>query len=111
MNRDEALKFYTERKTAYRLMFARGPGDPETVALADLRQFCFADGSTIIAPSGGAVDIERTMAAQGRREVWLRIQDYLTLTPEQLVALYTKPLKTGDTAYGGRPEPQSEPES
>lgn len=35
------------------------------------------------------MDVHRTMILEGRREVWLRIQKYLNLTPEHIFLLAT----------------------
>ena len=63
--------------------------NPELVAnrvvLADLAKFCRADRSTFHA------DPRVHAALEGRREVWLRIQEHLNLTPEQLAQLYGGP--------------------
>lgn len=55
----------------------RAAGD----VLAHLRNFCYADATTVKAdPIASAV-------AQGRREVWLEIQYYLNLTDADLTEL------------------------
>lgn len=85
MTPEEALAHFTEKKAAYQLAFGSPPGK---AVLADLSPFCRAR-ETCIVPG----DHDRTYVLEGRREVWLRIQQYLDLTPEQLVALNTKPAK------------------
>lgn len=90
MSPEQALAYFTELQTGYRLLFnaptARG-------VVADLMRFCRAR-ETCVVPG----DRDRTYVLEGRREVFLRIQEFLERTPEELVALYTKPLggKTGD---------------
>jgi len=44
-------------------------------------------------------DRDKTYVLEGRREVWLRIQDFRERTPEELVQMFTKPLE-GDKANG-----------
>lgn len=67
------------RREAYRQVF-RGPL-ADTV-LRDLAHFCRANESTFH-------DNERVQSKlDGRREVWLRIQDHLKLSPDQLWAIY-----------------------
>lgn len=51
--------------------------------LADLAKFCRAADSTY------HTDNTVTYMLQGRREVWLRIQDHLNLSPEVLYQLQT----------------------
>jgi len=76
------LLAFTDVKRAYQLAFGAGPGE---AVLIDLAPFCRANETCVV--SG---DRDRTYVAEGRREVWLRIQDYLKLTPEELVRKYTK---------------------
>lgn len=67
------------RQHAYRTTF-RGPV-AETV-LIDLARFCRASESTHAADSRDAARLD------GRREVWLRIQHHMNLSPEDLWRLY-----------------------
>jgi len=83
-----AREFIHERKTAYQLTFnINQPSDVDV--LIDLARFCRANESTLATSKDGRVDTERMLVLNGRREVWLRIQQHLGLTPEQLLALYT----------------------
>jgi len=69
-----------DRRHAYRQTFK---GLYAEVVLKDLARFCRANESTFHAdPRAHAV-------AEGRREVWLRLQHHLKLTPEQLWQLYS----------------------
>lgn len=76
------LAFMLERKRAYQQACGS-----ETTALmmADLARFCRAD-RTCFRP-----DPQFSALLEGRREVWLRIQQHLTLTPDQLLFLYDGP--------------------
>ena len=60
--------------------------------LADLAKFCRATQTCIVTPGGGDVripiDKDRTLVLEGRREVWLHIQQYLNLTSEELHHIY-----------------------
>ncbi len=85
MTPDEAEKFFGERKVAYVRAFSEGHG---SAVLADLATFCRAD-ETCVVPG----DRDRTYILEGRREVWLRIQDHLRRTPAELASLYTRPAK------------------
>jgi hypothetical protein len=72
--------FISTRRTNYIKTFLNPPGEE---VLKDLARFCKANESCFQAdPRAHAV-------AEGRREVWLRIQKNLQLTDEQLWALYT----------------------
>ena len=82
MTRDEALVIFTDCKRAYQLVFNTPAG---AAVLADLAPFCRAR-ETCVVPG----DRDRTWVLEGRRETYLRIRDYLDLTPEQLVDRFTK---------------------
>jgi hypothetical protein len=79
---DEALQVFTDTKRAYQLAFRAVGGES---VLVDLAPFCRANETCVVLG-----DRDRTYVLEGRREVWLRIQDYLKLTPEELVNKYTK---------------------
>lgn len=83
MTHDEALKYWAEMKTAYQLAFGSPAG---RTVLQDLKPFCRAR-ETCVVPG----DRDKTLVLEGRREVYLRVQDILDLTPEQLVELFTRP--------------------
>ncbi len=83
MTPEQALEIFTDCKRAYQLAFNTPGGE---AVLADLTPFCRAK-ETCVVPG----DRDRTYVLEGRREVFLRIRDYLDLTPEQLVERYTKP--------------------
>ena len=67
------------KQHAYRTTFN---GPLAQIVLKDLARFCRAHESTFEGDPRGHAQLE------GRREVWLRIQEQLRLTPEQLWALY-----------------------
>lgn len=71
-----------DRRFAYRRTFAGLPGSSAHLVLKDLARFCRAHESTF------HPDARAHAVAEGRREVWLRIQQHLNLTPEQLWELY-----------------------
>jgi hypothetical protein len=80
--REDAIEFIFRRKRAFQLTFQlEQPAN--VLVLEDLASFCRASESCAV-PG----DRDRTMMLEGRREVWLRIQQHLQLTPEQLFALY-----------------------
>lgn len=75
-----------ERKQAYLLAC----GQPAMQRLLiDLANFCRAGETCVALDQDGRVDKERSLVLEGRREVWLRIQENLNLTTNQLYRLYT----------------------
>jgi hypothetical protein len=72
----------SRRRTAYVKAFLNPYGQE---VLEDLARFCRANESTF------HPDPRAHAVAEGRREVWLRIQKHLQLTDEQLWALYGTP--------------------
>lgn len=76
---EAAQRFLHRRRQAYIQTFLNPVGEE---VLEDLARFCRAHESTFNAdPRAHAV-------AEGRREVWLRIQKHLKLTDDQLWNLY-----------------------
>lgn len=76
------VDFLRLRKRAYQLAF---PDPVNSEVLKDLAKFCRANASCFD-------DNDRRHAvAEGRREVWLRIQQHLNLQPDQLYEIYNKP--------------------
>jgi hypothetical protein len=82
----EALQEYADRKRAFNSAFAMGPHGPRVTEL--LGVFC---RSRVTTHMDGFPDL--SLVLEGRRQVFLLIQDYLELTPEQLVRKYTKPIE------------------
>lgn len=83
MTPDEALVVFADAKRAYQLAFKTPAGE---AVLMDLSVFCRAK-ETCVVPG----ERDKTFVLEGRREAYLRIQDYLDLTPEQLRDKYTRP--------------------
>ncbi len=77
----KAFAFIKDRKTAYQLAFTSPAGNE---VLMDLVRFCRANKSCF------DEDPRIHAVLEGRREVFLRIQEHLNLTPEQLQALYDR---------------------
>lgn len=67
------------RSQAYKKTFAGPFGEK---VLADLRRFCKAT-----VPTADPDNVYATYIAEGRREVWLRIQAHLNLTDEDVFDL------------------------
>lgn len=83
---DAARDFLSRRRTAYVRTFMTPFG---AEVIEDLAKFCRAHESTF------HPDARVHAVAEGRREVWLRIQKHLQLTDDQLWAI-----------YGGKPPQQ-----
>ena len=81
--KEKLIQFFTSRKTSYQFTF-----NPENrynnAVMKDLAKFCRANETTY------QNDPRLHAVLEGRREVWLRIQNYLDLTPEELMKLYAK---------------------
>lgn len=86
-----ALSRLRARRDAYRRLFLDGDGRlrPDAVAVfADLKRFCRVDRSTlVVSPITRVVDTHATMLAEGRREVWMRLQAHLKLDDRQIADL------------------------
>jgi hypothetical protein len=74
------LEFLTQRKRDYGHTFFSPSGE---AVLADLCTFCRG------VESCWDPDPRKHALAEGRREVWLRIQNTLRLSPEQLYVLHS----------------------
>jgi len=72
---EKAQDFLATRRQNYIRVFDGPPGD---AVLRDLAIFCRANQSTL------HQDQRISDALNGRREVWLRIQQHLNMTDEQL---------------------------
>ena len=79
---EKAIAFITGRTSAYRMTF-RDDVPSDVFVQKDLARFCRAN-ETCVVPG----DEHATWILEGRREVWLRIQQHKNLTPEQLFGLY-----------------------
>lgn len=81
-------EFLFSRRTAYCRVFSVENRDAQLV-LADLAKFCRAHVST------GAPEPHVAARLDGRREVWLRVQQHLKLDDETLWLLYGGPNTKG----------------
>jgi hypothetical protein len=79
------LDFLRGRKQSY-LSFKAAAGVP---FLRDLANFCRANETCVVKDKDGRIDEKATLLLEGRREVWLRIQQHFNLTSQQLLALYS----------------------
>lgn len=77
---EATLEYLRFRKRNYQLAFMSPAGQD---ILIDLAKFCRA-GETCFHP-----DPRLHAVAEGRREVWLRIQNHLHLSSEQLYQIYS----------------------
>lgn len=82
------------KKASYRRMFLDADGNltPDAViVLDDLRKFCRATGSTVVvSPVSKTIDPLAMAMAEGRREVWNRIQAHLYVNEKQVFELQEK---------------------
>ncbi len=86
---EKIKNMFGSRAFAYQRVFDKENVYTATV-LKDLALFCRAHESTF------HKDDRVHAALEGRREVWLRIQEYLRLTPEQIYMLHKSRELTGD---------------
>lgn len=75
------------RQRAYRKVY-KGNGIDGDIVLEDLAKFCRANQTTF------HTNPRLSLILQGRHEVWVRIQQHLQLSDEQLWALYGNPTLT-----------------
>jgi hypothetical protein len=80
---EKVKRFLAGRKGAYCRVFIKESQDVQTV-LSDLARFCRAYESTFH-PEHSVSD-----RLDGRREVWLRIEQHINLTSDELYELYGK---------------------
>ncbi len=81
---EKIKSFFRQRSHAYRAVFTKSP--LTEVVLKDLAKFCRA-AETAYHP-----DPRIHAVLEGRREVWLRIQEHLKLTDDELWELRGKDL-------------------
>lgn len=91
MNLLGRLRKIVNLRNTWRGMYRGEEGELTPAAravLVDLQRFCYASRSTIkVSPTTGQVDPYAMAVAEGRREVWLRISEYLKLDDRDLQAL------------------------
>lgn len=87
-------QFLFGRASAYRRVFAHDNRDAQLV-LRDLARFCRALEST------GNADPYVAARLDGRREAFLRIQQHLNMSVEELYRLYGGPQKETPGVTGG----------
>lgn len=79
----EFLQRLINRRASYRRVFFDADGNvgrDAEIVLADLKRFCRASSSTmVVSPISKTVDPYAMALAEGRREVWMRIMNYLHL--------------------------------
>jgi hypothetical protein len=74
--KERLYAFFHRRQRDYSITFSRTNISAQRV-VADLQDFCCGNRTTV----GG--DHDQMMIREGRRQVWLRIQRALNLTPEE----------------------------
>ena len=89
------LERILNRRRNYRMLFLDADNKPNRAAevvLADLRRFCRAQVSTAaINPLTRSIDPLAMAMAEGRREVWNRIQAHLNLSDRDITNLQEEP--------------------
>lgn len=89
----DRLRRILGRRQAYRSVFrldeqGRPQGNDVVNVLADLKRFCGADQPTVrISPVSKSIDPIAMAVAEGRREVWLRIQAHLRMDDSDIAKL------------------------
>lgn len=78
---ERAREFLFKRRRAYLRVLDKNNKDVELI-LRDLAKFCRAHETT------HNPDQRLSAVLEGRREVWLRIQQHLNLTEEELWSIY-----------------------
>lgn len=78
---ERAREFLFKRRRAYQRVLDKNNKDVELI-LRDLSKFCRAHETT------HNPDQRLSAVLEGRREVWLRIQQHLNLTEDELWSLY-----------------------
>jgi hypothetical protein len=86
MTPDEALRYFSEWKAAYQAAF--GENARALPAFVDLARFCHARETCVIRG-----DRDLSLVMEGRRQVYLRVMNFIELTPEELVVLHTRRLE------------------
>ena len=92
---DQTINFLRRRRRAYQLTFGK-TNNAAQIVIGDLAKFCRATEDTFSA------DPQKSAYLQGRRSVFLRLTQHLSLTPEELFLLYSNAqiASTGDTEDG-----------
>ena len=80
-----------KRRQCYRRLFLDGDGNVNVsaeIVLADLKRFCRVETSTVVvSPVTKTIDPLAMAMAEGRREVWNRIQQYLQMADRDIAQL------------------------
>lgn len=76
----DAIEFYRRRAAAYRTVFR---SERSSDVVADLAKFCCAFESCAVMGNE-----QQTWLNLGKNLVWLRIQQHLNLSPQELAQLY-----------------------
>ena len=80
-----------KRRQNYRRLFLDGDGNVNPsaeIVLADLKRFCRVETSTVVvSPVTKTIDPLAMAMAEGRREVWNRIQQYLQMADRDIAQL------------------------
>jgi hypothetical protein len=80
----ERLKFIFRRKSAYKVAFGGNSGKR---VLADLKRYCRANK-----PTFSGEDSLKAAFLEGRRDVFLRIQEHIHISDQELHNLIEEPI-------------------
>jgi len=90
------MKRIFRKRQSYRRVFLADTGElnqDALVIMADLAKFCRARGSTaMVSPVTGSIDPIAMAMAEGRREVFNRINEYLHINDQILQNLREEPV-------------------
>lgn len=93
------IKRLTSRRAAYQRTFLGDDDKPHRdaeIVLADLRRFCYYDRTTLkVSPVTGLSDPLAMAHAEGRRETFMRIAQFMNLDDSTIQRL-TEPQQTED---------------
>lgn len=93
MSESQHIRWWNLRE-AYRAVFRRNATPQQTkTVIDDLAEFCRASESCIVIGRDGHIDTHATAVCEGRREVFLRIQQTLNLSDDALIRM--KELENG----------------
>lgn len=91
MTLTERARVILKRRDSYRSLFLSGYngtlGPQAEIVLADLRRACCVDRSALVFDHHGRADPIASARNEGKREVWIRIQQCLHLSDETIAKM------------------------
>lgn len=86
----DRLRVILLRRSSYRALFLHPQGGlapASEIVLADLRRVCCTDRPTTVVDRDGRVDPIATARNEGKREIWIRVQQALHLDDAKIMSL------------------------